>query len=168
MSEQTPQEPPWLTDDQLRDWQSVVALMMTLPPALDAQLKRDSGLNSFEYHILAGLNDRPGGALGMTELAVHAQGSPSRLSHAVARLERAGWIERRSGQARCVNAHITPAGRRKLVEAAPAHVREVRRLVIDVLTPEELICLGEAARRVAGQVAPAWVDAIARRHVPDC
>lgn len=162
MAEQT-SEPRWLTDEQLRQWKSLMALMMALPPALDAQLKRDCGLNSFEYHVLAGLADRPGGELGMSELAAHTQGSPSRLSHAVARLERAGWIERRSGAARCVNARITPAGRRKLVEAAPGHVREVRRLVIDVLTAEQLRDLGTASRVIGERVAPTWIEAIARR-----
>ena len=76
--------------------------------------------------------------MGMGELATLSQGSPSRLSHAVARMERAGWIERRNGEARCVNAHLTAAGRRKLVASAPGHVREVRRLVIDVLTADQL------------------------------
>lgn len=166
MAEQT-SEPPWLTDEQLRDWQSLVALLMTVPPALDAQLKRDSGLNSFEYHVLAGLHDQPSGRLGMSELSTYTRGSPSRLSHAVSRLERAGWIERRSGEARCVNAHLTEAGRRKLVEAAAAHVREVRRLVIDRLTPEQLAALGDAARLVVAEIEPTWVDAIARRASGD-
>ena len=129
-------DPRWLTEDQLNSWKAVVALTMTLPAALDAQLKRDTGLNSFDYHVLAGLADLPDGTMGMGELATFSQGSPSRLSHAVARMERAGWIERRNGEARCVNAHLTAAGRRKLVASAPGHVREVRRLVIDVLTPD--------------------------------
>ncbi|MBP8918869.1 MAG: MarR family transcriptional regulator [Micropruina sp.] len=163
MSEQTSREPRWLTDEQSRDWQSVMALLMTLPPALDAQLRRDAGLNSFEYHILVRLADRPDGTLGMGELAAHTQGSPSRLSHAVSRLERHGWIERRSGEARCVNAHITADGLRKLVEAAPEHVHEVRRLVVDALTPEQLRALGEAARLVAGRADPAWIAALDKR-----
>ncbi len=154
--------PEWLTDDQLHSWKAVVALTMTLPAALDAQLKRDSGLNSFDYHVLAALSEGPDGALGMGELATISQGSPSRLSHAVARLERAGWIERRSGEARCVNAHLTTAGRRKLVASAPGHVAEVRRLVIDVLTPEQLEVLGEAARLVAGRADPVMAAALAR------
>ncbi len=153
----------WLTEDQLHSWQAVVALTMTLPAALDAQLKRDTGLNSYDYHVLAGLADRPDGTMGMGELATFSQGSPSRLSHAVARMERAGWIERRSGEARCVNAHLTAAGRRKLVQSAPGHVREVRRLVIDVLTPEQLRVLGEAARLVTAQADPVMAAALAQR-----
>lgn len=167
MAEQT-SETEWLTDEQLRQWKSLMALMMALPPALDAQLKRDSGLNSFEYHVLARLSDQPAGKLRMSELSTYTQGSPSRLSHAVARLERAGWIERRSAEARCVNAHLTEAGRRKLAESAPAHVREVRRLVIDQLTAEQLDALGAAARLVVGQIEPGWRNAAQRDSAGDC
>ena len=155
-------DPHWLTDGQLRSWQAVVALTMTLPAALDAQLKRDTGLNVFDYHVLAGLADRPDGSMGMGELATLSQGSPSRLSHAVARMERAGWIERRSGEARCVNAHLTSAGRQKLVDSAPGHVREVRRLVIDVLTADQLKILGEASRLVATRADPVMAAALAQ------
>ena len=33
---------PWLDDAQLREWKSVMALLTTLPAALDSQLKRDA------------------------------------------------------------------------------------------------------------------------------
>jgi DNA-binding MarR family transcriptional regulator len=157
-------EPHWLTEDQLHSWQSVMSMIMTLPPALDGQLRRDTGLNSFDYHVLAALADRPEGAMGMGELASFSQGSPSRLSHAVARLEREGWIERSSGEARCVNARLTETGRQKLVDSAPGHVAEVRRLVGDVLSAEQLRVLGEAARMVTAQADPAMAAALARRR----
>lgn len=141
---------PWLDDDQSRSWRSVVRFLMALPAALEAQLKRETGLNMFEYHVLAALTDAPHGALPMSDLAELSQGSPSRLSHAVSRLEGAGWVERRActEAGRRTAAHLTPAGRRKIEEAAPSHVREVRRLVVDVLTPEQLAALGDAAQDV--------------------
>ncbi len=163
MTEDDP-EPRWLSETQLCSWQSLMSLVMTLPAALDAQLKRDTGLNTFDYHVLAALADTPDGAMGMGELASFSQGSPSRLSHAVARLEREGWIERSSGEARCVNARLTAAGRRKLVDSAPSHVAEVRRLVVDALTPEQLNALGEAARLVTERADPAMAAALARRQ----
>ncbi len=166
--EQDPQmgqlaDPPWLTPDQQCHWRSVMALLMTLPSALDAQLKQESGINTFEYHVLVRLGDRPDGSMAMGELAQLTQGSPSRLSHAVTRLERAGWIERQGGASRCVNARLTPAGREKLVESAPGHVREVRRLVIDQLTAEQLASLGTAARIVAETAEPHLASTLGRR-----
>lgn len=164
MTDESAEDPPWLSETQLASWQSLMLLVMTLPAALDAQLKRDTGLNTFDYHVLAALADSPDRAMGMGELASMSQGSPSRLSHAVARLEREGWIERRGGEARCVNARLTSAGQQKLVDSAPSHVAEVRRLVVDVLTPEQLGALGEAARLVAEQADPAMTAALARRQ----
>jgi len=142
---------PWLSLEQQRDWRALVALFMTLPSALDAQLKRDAGLNAFEYHVLAGLSEAPRRALVLTDLAVYAQGSLSRLSHALTRLERSGWVERRSCAdrgGRRTEARLTDAGLARLEEIAPGHVREARRLVVDVLTPEQLAALGDAARAI--------------------
>ncbi len=149
-------DPPWLSPEQLRDWRAVVGLLMMLQPTLDAQLKRDAGLNNFEYHILASLSDAPAHALPMSDLAAMAQGSVSRLSHAVSRLEQAGWVERHACRdaGRRTAARLTPAGLRKIEEAAPGHVREVRRLVVDRLTPQQLEALGAAARTVVAGLNP--------------
>ena len=113
VTDDDPRDERWLDDGQLRDWRSLVGLVMTLPAALDAQLKRDTGLNMFEYHVLAALSEAPHEALPMSDLAVLAQGSPSRLSHAVSRLEGSGWVERRAcaEAGRRTAAHLTPAGR---------------------------------------------------------
>ena len=63
-------------------------------------------------------------------------------------------VARRRGpdEARAFDRHLlarglvlTDAGRRTLEEAAPGHVREVRRLVVDVLSPEQFAALGAAA-----------------------
>ena len=150
----------WLDDDQLRDWRSVVGLVMALPAALDAQLKRDTGLNMFEYHVLAALSEAPHEALPMSDLAGMSQGSPSRLSHAVTRLENAGWVERRActEAGRRTAAHLTATGRAKLEESAPGHVREARRLVVDQLSPDQLEALGTTARAILRLTAPELTD----------
>lgn len=159
---------PWLSDDEQQDWVALVRLVMTLPAALDAQLKRDAGVNSFEYHLLARLSMTPGRALVLSELAEQAQGSLSRLSHAITRLERAGWVERRAcnDRGRRVEARLTDAGMAKLEAIAPGHVREARRLVVDVLTREQLAALGEAARAIT-DVVPAGVPE-ACEELADC
>jgi DNA-binding MarR family transcriptional regulator len=146
----TDRDVTWLSDEQQLDWAALMALVMTLPPALDAQLKRDAGVNSFEYHVLARLSMARDRRLVLSDLAEQAQGSLSRLSHALTRLERAGWVERRActEPGRRVEARLTDAGMAKLEAMAPGHVREARRLVVDVLTPEQLAALGEAARAI--------------------
>lgn len=141
---------PWLSEEQQRDWAALMRLVVTLPTALDAQLKRDAGMNNFEYHLLARLSMAPGRTLVLSDLAWQAQGSLSRLSHAITRLERAGWVERRAcnDRGRRVEARLTDAGMATVEAVAPGHVREVRRLVVDVLTRGQLAALGEAARAI--------------------
>jgi DNA-binding MarR family transcriptional regulator len=152
----------WLSHEQQYDWRSLIALVMALPVSLDAQLKKDAGLNLFEYHILVELSSAPEHTRVMTELAAHTRGSLSRLSHAVSRLETAGWVRRRScgGAGRRTEAHLTDAGWQKLQQAAPAHVREARRLVVDALTAEQLVDLGAAARAIVAGADPAMAEVL--------
>jgi hypothetical protein len=67
---------------------------MRLLPALDAQLRRDSSINHFEYQVLAALSEAPELTLRMSDLAVLSEGSLSRLSQVVARLEEKNWVRR--------------------------------------------------------------------------
>lgn len=147
---------PWLTPAQIEEWKAFGIMFSVLQPSLDAQLKRDAGLNLFEYHVLVRLSEVPDRCLPMSSLALAAQGSPSRISHAVRRLEEAGWVERHEG---CegrhrVEARLTDAGMQKLVETAPGHVREVRRLVVDAMTAEQLQALGDASRAILRAIGP--------------
>jgi DNA-binding MarR family transcriptional regulator len=162
-------DPRWLAPEQLREWRSLVALLVALPAALDTQLKQDAGLNLYEYHVLAALSEAPDRTLAMSDLAGSARGSLSRLSHAVARLEQSGWVERGAcpGVGRRTQARLTAAGRRKLEQVAPGHVREARRLVVDALSPEQLRALGAAARTVVA-VADPHIAAALRRDLADC
>jgi DNA-binding MarR family transcriptional regulator len=76
----------------------------------------------------------------MSELAIMTSSSQSRLSHAVARLEEGGWVSRaRCGENhRAVHATLTGTCYQLVVAAAPGHVREVRRLLFDHLSRQQL------------------------------
>ncbi|GAA1143273.1 hypothetical protein GCM10009630_47070 [Kribbella jejuensis] len=103
-------------------------------------MQRDAGIPHTYYEILVRLSEAPGNRLRMSELAVATQGSRSRLSHAVNRLEQNGWVKRegiesdRRGQV----AILTESGRQKLIDTAPGHVEEVRKSIFDALTPEQV------------------------------
>ncbi|ONI75738.1 MarR family transcriptional regulator [Kribbella sp. ALI-6-A] len=130
----------WLDSDELQGWIALAGLLFKLPGALDFQLQRDSGLNHFEYTVLAALSESPDRSRRMSDLAGEANGSLSRLSHVVKRLERRGFVRRRPFEedGRITVATLTDEGYAYLVEAAPGHVEAVRRYVIDALTPEQL------------------------------
>ena len=158
------EEANWLSRDQVEDWKALVALTHALPAALDRQLKRDSCVTSFEYHVMAALSESPGHALPMSVLATFANGSMSRVSHVVARLEQAGWVERQASQSTgCrTEAHLTDAGWHMVQQTAPGHVAEARRLVVDVLSAEELGALAAAARKIIEVADPRLAPRLAR------
>jgi DNA-binding MarR family transcriptional regulator len=152
----TSAEPQWLSPDERRAWIALMVLVEALPSTLDVQLKRDGGVNHFEYQVLAGLSEATGRAIRMSDLALFASGSLSRLSHAVGRLEKRGLVLRRSctTDPRYVEAVLTDAGVAFMTQIAPAHVAEARRLVFDALTPRQVGQLEQIARSVLGEAAP--------------
>ena len=86
----------WLDEDEQRTWRSFLEATRLLWERLEAQLQRDAGMPVSYYQVLVHLSEAPGQALRMSELAKATGSSRSRLSHAMARLEAAGWAERRS------------------------------------------------------------------------
>src|SRR5258708_35267563 len=114
-----------------------MATFTLLPAAIDSQLQREAGMSHFEFGVMAALSRQPGRRLQLKDLAVVANGSLSRLSHVIARLERQGWVRRVSGaRGRATIAELTDEGYTKLMEAGPIHFQQVRRLRFDVPTPE--------------------------------
>ena len=113
-----------------------MAATALLESALDRQLQRESGMPHAYYQILAMLSEVPGRTLRMSDLAAITQSSQSRLSHAVAQLERRGWVRRRPcpDDRRSTLATLTEAGFDALAAAAPGHVRAVREHLFDRLS----------------------------------
>jgi DNA-binding MarR family transcriptional regulator len=144
----------WLTDAEVSSWLSVVRMMTWLPWSIDQQLRRDSNLGMVEYQVMARLSQSPERTLRMSSLADLANSSLSRLSHLVKRLEDRGFVRREPDPAdgRFTNAILTGEGFQALAEAAPGHVAHVRSLVIDVLSPEQLRRMGQAADRIMSRI----------------
>jgi DNA-binding MarR family transcriptional regulator len=142
--------PRWLTDEEQQAWRPFAALLFRLPAALDAQLQRDAQVTHYEYMVLISLSEAPDRTLRMSDLAEMANGSLSRLSHVVSRLERRDWVRREPcpGDGRFINAVLTDEGWEKVVATAPGHVEAVRKLIVDALTPEEFRALGAASAQI--------------------
>lgn len=147
---------PWLDEDQLRTWVKLVAVVELLPGALDTQLRRDAGLTHFEYFVLAMLSEAPERTLRMTALARRTNATLPRLSHVVRRLGERSLVERFPSpeDGRATNARLTPDGWEVLVAAAPGHVANVRRHVVDALTPEQVHQLGAIADALLERLDP--------------
>jgi DNA-binding MarR family transcriptional regulator len=142
----------WLNPAEQRVWRSYLEATQLLAGRLAHELD-ESGhdLVMTEYELLVRLSESEGWSLRMSELADGLVHSRSRLTHAIARMESRGLVERRScsDDRRGVLAVMTDEGYAALVAAAPAHVTSVRENLFDQLEPDEVAALGRICERLA-------------------
>jgi len=147
----------WLSADEQLAWRAYLEATMLLFDELDRKMQQDSGMPHAYYEILARLSEPEGRGMRMSDLAVRTRSSRSRLSHAVARLEERGWVERRDcpTDRRGQVAHLTDKGLAVLAGAAPSHVATVRANVIDRLTPDQIAQLAAIGNAIVAGLEPA-------------
>src|SRR3954469_25734819 len=135
----------WLDEEEQRTWRAFLSSTQLLFDQLDRELQRYANIPHAYYEILVALSEAPDRTLRMSQLADSTLSSRSRLSHAVSRLEEAGWVERRScpTDRRGQLAALTDRGFSALEAAAPGHVEGVRQHLFDPLTTEQLASLRE-------------------------
>ncbi|MFE1646285.1 MarR family winged helix-turn-helix transcriptional regulator [Microbacterium sp. P01] len=143
-----------LSGEELETWSALATVLEWLPAALDASLQRDSDMTHFEYGILFALADAPDHRLRMSELAGFANSSLSRLSRAVSRLDRRGWVLRSPDpvDGRSTLATLTESGLTTYRSASPGHVQTVQRLVLDPLTRAQTRQLHLISRRIMSAI----------------
>lgn len=139
------EEPRWLDEAEMAAWLPLTRVVYLLPQALDRQLRVESGISHTYYQMLALLSAQPERTTSMGELARLTTTSPSRLSHAVGGLEKRGWMERFPcpGDRRIQYVRLTDTGFAELERIAPGHVAEVRRVLFDRLSREQVEQLRE-------------------------
>lgn len=120
--------------------------MRSLLNALDRQLRDEAGMTHDDYEILSRLHRAPDRTLRMTSLARDVGFSPSRLSHAVNRMEAADWISRRPSlvDRRGTEATLTELGAKVVEDASLAHLDLVRKLIFDAVGGERAGATAEA------------------------
>ncbi|GGP36879.1 MarR family transcriptional regulator [Streptomyces melanogenes] len=150
------EEPRWLSDDEQRTWRAYLHATTLLEDHLDRQLQRDAGMPHIYYGLLIQLSEAPRRRLRMTELAIGAKITRSRLSHAIARLEKNGWVRREDcpSDKRGQFAALTDEGFAVVERTAPGHVSAVRQALFDRLTPEQTEQLGTVMRAIAEGLQP--------------
>ena len=139
-----------LTSDELATWRSFVVASRLLFDELDRALTEEVDISLADYGLLARLQEAGEEGLRMSDLADLAVFSRSRISHAVDRLEREGWVERRScpTDRRGSYAALTDAGRAKLDEARPVHHEGIRDHLLSNLSPEQQEALHDATEQI--------------------
>lgn len=142
-----------LTEEDQATWRSYLMAARMLFAEIDRSLEEVSGLSLPDYTLLFRLRDAGEDGLRMSELADSAVFSRSRISHAINRLEKQGWVERRScpTDRRGSFAVLSAEGRAKLEEADPVHTRVIKEHLLDTIAPGD----HEAFRRVTDRIGEA-------------
>jgi DNA-binding MarR family transcriptional regulator len=135
---------------ELRAWRGLLRVHAQLSKALDAQLIAAHGLPLTSYEVLMYLSDAQGGQMRMHDLAESVLLSRSGLTRLVDRLEREGYLVRKScaHDARGAFAVLTESGREKLEAARVTHLAGVRDLFLRHFSGDELDWLGDAWDRL--------------------
>ncbi|MFI0423720.1 MarR family winged helix-turn-helix transcriptional regulator [Spongiactinospora sp. 9N601] len=127
-----------LTDHELHAWRTFFRMVLLLPARLERQLQAGSGLSNADYMVLVLLAEAPGRRMRSYELGRTAGWEKSRMHHQLTRMSRRGLVTREPCGSRGIYAVLTDEGFAALKKAVPGHGKEIRRLFIDRLTPEEL------------------------------
>ena len=145
----------WLDESEARAWRSFQRMQMRLLARLARDLGAHSGLSYQDYAVLVALTDQPGGGVRLFQLGHELGWEKSRISHQVTRMAQRGLVEKQTCRSdrRGAVVVVTQAGRDEITAAAPSHLRAVRRLVIDRLTPAQLDSLADLSETVLAAVA---------------
>ncbi|WP_375389046.1 MarR family winged helix-turn-helix transcriptional regulator [uncultured Amnibacterium sp.] len=129
-----------LTDAEMAAWRPNIQAWTLIERCLDQQLRRDADMPHAYYGILLALNAQGDRSMPLTRLATALDYSQSRMSHAIAKLEASGWVERKPDESdRRVSAiGLTGAGRIALRRASAGHLEEVRRTFLAHLDANDL------------------------------
>jgi DNA-binding MarR family transcriptional regulator len=135
------------TREQLRVWREFLETTEVLRAALATRLQAECGLSPGDYAVLLALEEAEGHRLRSSELAAHIGWERSRLSHHLGRMERRGLIRREecTTDNRGAEAVLEPAGAEAFHAATVPHLRAVRELFVDALTPAQLDAAGDIA-----------------------
>ncbi|MGM7678878.1 MarR family winged helix-turn-helix transcriptional regulator [Microbacterium sp. A94] len=147
------------TREQLRIWRDYIETANTLRARLDSRLQSESSLSAGDYQVLLALTEAPRRTLRSSELAALIGWERSRLSHHLGRMEKRRLI----GRVPCVDdvhgvdVTATESGRAAFRTGSVPHLRAVRELFVEALTPQQLAHLDDisaALRRHLGVDGP--------------
>lgn len=122
---------------------------------LSARLLTDHGLSITDYQCLLALAHAEDGAMRRVDLAEQLLLTPSGVTRLLDGLERDGWVTKGSCSTdlRVTYAVLTEEGRERLESAGRSHVAQVRELIEDQFSAEELETLVELLGRLPGGAA---------------
>ncbi len=147
------------TREQLRIWREYIETAEALRTRLASRLQTESALSAGDYQVLLSLTEAPEHTLRSSELATVIGWERSRLSHHLGRMEKRRLICREpcADDVHGVDVTATEFGREAFRAASVPHLRAVRELFLDALSPEMLAHVDEVATALRRHLAPGSV-----------
>ena len=139
-----------LTPPGLQSWVSFLRAHSAITRQLNADLLNSHGLTLSDYEVLLRLANAENEMMRRVDLAQSVLLTASGITRLLDGLERAGCVEKVAckSDARVSYAKLTPAGRRKLKEAAETHLAGIEELFTGRYSDEELERLAELLARL--------------------
>jgi DNA-binding MarR family transcriptional regulator len=144
----------WLDEREQLMWRAFGDMRHRLDAAIERRLT-EAGLSAADFELLLPLAEAPDRRLRARELRLKIDWDRSRLSHQIRRMEKRGLLVREDcpGDARGTIIRLTQEGADAIAGAVPGYVDTIRRLFIDLLTPDETRMLTSLSHRVLGRIA---------------
>jgi DNA-binding MarR family transcriptional regulator len=131
---------------------------------LERGLQRDCDISKAEFSVLVTLWQAAGRELRVGELAGSLDWDKSRVAHQLTRMEKRGFVQRTryGSDGRRAGIGLTTEGRRAARAAIVVHGANIRRHVLDSLTPEQASAIRSWSEQAVDRLEPRRGDAAAR------
>jgi DNA-binding MarR family transcriptional regulator len=139
-----------LSDDEWAMWDVWMRAQRVLSREAERALQSDFGISKAEFGIMVTLESAPDLPMRVSSLAESLGWEKSRVAHQLTRMERRGLVVRsESGAAgRRTGIALTAAGKALAEKSIVGHGRNIRRLALDTLSPEQAAVITEWSRQM--------------------
>src|SRR6266496_1060595 len=154
-------EPRTLRPEEWEFWDTWMRAQRLLARELDRGLQDDCGISKAEFSVLVTLWQAPGRELRVGELAESLDWEKSRVSHMLTRMENRGFVERTQfgASGRRTGIGLTISGSQAAQSAILRHAGNIRRYVLDSLTPEQTATIRAWSEQMIDRIEPRRAEA---------
>lgn len=133
------------TKEELRIWRDYIETAEAIRSELAARLQHDSDLSAGDYTVLLALAEADRHRMRSSALATHIGWQRSRLSHHLGRMEQRGLVQRQDcpTDSRGAEVILAEPGLEAFQRSTAPHLRAIREVFLDALTPEQLAAAAE-------------------------